>query len=105
MTVGHALRTLGRTTFGNIASRVYLGVVVACVLAIEASVHVFGNGDYGLALVWPILLTWPWFFGVDQLLEAVDAAWVGYLTIALSALLQALAIGALTRLVRRLSAS
>ncbi|MDH6225301.1 MULTISPECIES: hypothetical protein [Streptomyces] len=104
MTVGQALRTLGRTTFGNIASRAYLGVVVGCVLAVEAAVHVFGDGDYGFALIWPILLTWPSFFLVEPLLGPVGTAWTPYLVIALAALLQALAIGALVRLVRRLSA-
>ncbi|NYV76947.1 SCO4225 family membrane protein [Streptomyces sp. UH6] len=105
MTVGHILRTLGRMTFGNLASRIYLGVVAGSVLALEVAVHGFGNGDYGFGLVYPMLLTSPAFFLVAPLFPWTDAAWAPYLTIALAALLQSLAIGALVRLVRRLSSS
>ncbi|MET9774690.1 hypothetical protein ABZ023_10565 [Streptomyces sp. NPDC006367] len=98
------IRTLTRLALTNRASAVYLALVGAAVLVAVADT-LFGSGpDASLIWVWPALATFPAFGFVVWLGEAGwggDApAWFLVGGIALSALVQSLALGAMLEALR-----
>jgi hypothetical protein len=98
------VRTLTRLTFANRASAVYLALVGAAV-ALAVADSLFGAGpDASLAWVWPALATFPAFGFVVWLGEAAwggdSPAWFLVGGIALSALVQSLALGAMLEALR-----
>ncbi|WP_046729872.1 SCO4225 family membrane protein [Streptomyces humi] len=97
------VRTLLRLTLGNRVSVAYLALV-AFVIA-KAMADPVASGDPASAWPWPPLVTFPAFLLVGALgRTAWDPAempnWFFVATVVVSALLQALALGALHRAVR-----
>ncbi|MEU6059401.1 hypothetical protein [Streptomyces sp. NPDC047097] len=96
-------RTLTRLTFANPASAIYL-TLVAGSLATATAVTLF-SADPGFVWVWPALFTLPFSTLVVMTGDAVWAAegapaWFLVGGLAVSALVQALALGALWQAVR-----
>lgn len=98
------MRTLTRLTFANRFSAVYLALVGGA-MAVAAAQPLFAPGpDASLIWVWPALFTFPAFGFVAWLGEAAwsgdDPAWFLIGGIVLSALVQSLALGAASQLLR-----
>ncbi|MER8000808.1 hypothetical protein [Streptomyces sp. NPDC095613] len=99
------LTGLARLTFGNRASQVYLGLVVAVAVWVGIDTLFVAHEDASLAGVWLGFLAAPTFFafylGGDLLGEAVaESSPFFYSALVLSVLIQAAAIGAFVRLLR-----
>ncbi|MEU9455661.1 hypothetical protein [Streptomyces sp. NPDC048277] len=97
------VRTLVRLTVANRLSAAYLALVALVV--VKAAIDSGQDPDPGYAWAWPPLVTFPAFLLVGALCRtAWDPArtpdWFFVSTIVVSALLQALALGALGRAVR-----
>lgn len=94
-------RTLFRLTFANAASAAYLGLVGASVV-FEVAALLFA--DPGLVGVWPFLLTAPTSLVATGAVGAVwgmDAPyWYLIIGVAISALVQSFALGALLEALR-----
>ncbi|WP_442818661.1 SCO4225 family membrane protein [Streptomyces sp. NBC_01320] len=100
------LRALARLTFGNPASLIYLGVVLATAVFVAVDTLFVQHEDASFAGVWLFLLAAPtvFVFFVGSTLWGADAAgpaWFVYLALVVSVLVQALALGWFVRLVRR----
>ncbi|MEV0495352.1 SCO4225 family membrane protein [Streptomyces atratus] len=100
------LRALARLTFGNPASLIYLGVVLATAVFVAVDTLFISHEDASFAGVWLFLLAAPtvFVFFVAGTLWGTDAAgpaWFVYLALVVSVLVQALALGWFVRLVRR----
>ncbi|MFI6062921.1 SCO4225 family membrane protein [Streptomyces sp. NPDC051286] len=100
------LRALARMTFGNAASLVYLGVVLATAVFVAVDTVFVPHEDASFAGVWLFLLAAPtvFVFFVGSTLWGADAAgpaWFVYLALVVSVLVQALALGWFLQLVRR----
>ena len=99
------LRTLARLTFGNAASLIYLGVVLATAVFVAVDTLLVPHEDASFAGVWLFLLAAPtvFVFFVGSELWGADAAgpaWFIYLALVVSVLVQAFALGWFVRLVR-----
>ncbi|WP_330239611.1 SCO4225 family membrane protein [Streptomyces sp. NBC_00525] len=95
-------RALLRLTFGNPASAIYLGIVAATVVFEVAAATI---GDPGIVGIWTFLVTAPaslLFAMLGEAIWGIDDTSVWYLVagVALSALIQAFVLGALTETVR-----
>jgi hypothetical protein len=100
------LRALARLAFGNPASLIYLGVVLATAVFVAVDTLFVPHEDASFAGVWLFLLAAPtvFVFFVGSTLWGGDAtgpAWFVYLALVVSVLVQALALGWFVRLVRR----
>ncbi|WP_069174009.1 SCO4225 family membrane protein [Streptomyces griseus] len=99
------LRTLARLTFGNTASRVYLGLVVAVALFVTVDTLFVAHEDASFAGVWLFFLAAPtvFVFFVGTSLAGAETggpAWFVYLGLIVSVLVQACALGWFSRLLR-----
>ncbi|RPK72846.1 MULTISPECIES: SCO4225 family membrane protein [Streptomyces] len=99
------LRTLARLTFGNTASRIYLGLVLAAAVFVAADTLFVSHDDASFAGVWVFFLAAPTVFafvvgGSMAGAEAGGPAWFLYLALVVSVLVQACALGWFTRLLR-----
>lgn len=99
------LRTLARLTFGNTASRIYLGLVLATVVFVAVDTLFVSHDDASFAGVWVFFLAAPTVFAflLGSSMTGADAAgpaWFTYLALVVSVLVQACALGWFTQLVR-----
>ncbi|MFG3137754.1 SCO4225 family membrane protein [Streptomyces sp. NPDC048211] len=99
------VRTLARLTFGNAASRIYLGVVAATTVFVTMDTLFVTHEDASFAGVWLFLLAAPTVFvflvGSSTLgAEALGPDWFVYLALVVSVLVQSLALGWFARLLR-----
>lgn len=99
------LRALMRLTFGNFASLIYLGLILAAAVFVTVNTLLVAHEDASFAGVWLFLLAAPTvfvFFIGSALWGAEDAgpAWFVYLALAMSVLLQSFALGWFVRLMR-----
>ncbi|MFD4032967.1 SCO4225 family membrane protein [Streptomyces sp. NPDC058637] len=100
------LRTTARLTFGNAASRIYLGLVLAAVVFVAVDTLFVAHDDASFAGVWVFFLAAPTVFlflvgGSMAGAESGGPAWFVYLALIVSVLAQACALGWFARLVRR----
>ncbi|WP_406388150.1 SCO4225 family membrane protein [Streptomyces sp. NBC_00887] len=100
------LRTLARLTFGNTASRIYLGLVLAATVFVAVDTLFVAHEDASFAGVWVFFLAAPtvFVFLVGSSMAGADTggpAWFVYLALIVSVLVQACALGWFARLVRR----
>ncbi|MCX5345315.1 SCO4225 family membrane protein [Streptomyces atratus] len=99
------VRTLARLTFGNAASLIYLGLVLAAAVFVTVDTLFVAHEDASFAGVWLFLLAAPtvFVFFIGSALwgaAAAGPAWFVYLALVVSVLLQSLALGWFVRLVR-----
>lgn len=99
------LRSVARLTFGNPVSLVYLTVVAATAVFVTVDTLFVPHDDASLAGVWLFLLAAPTVFlffigGAWWGAEAAGPSWFMYLALTVSVLVQALALGWFTRLIR-----
>ncbi|WP_330451560.1 MULTISPECIES: SCO4225 family membrane protein [unclassified Streptomyces] len=99
------IRTLARLTFGNTASLIYLGAVVAAAVFVTVDTLLVTHEDASLAGVWLFLLAAPTVFlfllgGSMAGAESFGPAWFMYLALTVSVLVQSLALGWFVRFVR-----
>ncbi|MEU1127979.1 hypothetical protein ABZ371_31445 [Streptomyces sp. NPDC005899] len=92
------LRTPARLTFGNTASRVYLGLVAAAALFVAVDTLFVTHDDASFAGVWLFFLAAPTVFafllgGSAAGADASGPAWFVYLALIVSVLVQACALG------------
>ncbi|MFI8002989.1 SCO4225 family membrane protein [Streptomyces sp. NPDC086010] len=100
------LGTLARLTFGNTASRIYLGLVLAVTVFVAVDTLFVTHDDASFAGVWLFLLAAPTVFAffLGSSLAGADTAgpaWFVYLALVVSVLVQACALGWFSRLVHR----
>ncbi|MGZ2357190.1 hypothetical protein LRE75_10960 [Streptomyces sp. 372A] len=98
-------RALVRLTFGNAASLLYLGAVVAAAVLVAADTLFIAHEDASFAGVWLFLLAAPAVFvfllGSSAAgAESFGPAWFMYLALTVSVLVQSLALGWFVQLVR-----
>lgn len=99
------LRTAARLTFGNTASRIYLGLVLAVALFVAVDTLFVSHDDASFAGVWLFFLTAPtvFVFLLGSSMTGADAGgpiWFVYLALIVSVLVQAFALGWFSRLLR-----
>ncbi|WPW33354.1 hypothetical protein P6B95_07460 [Streptomyces atratus] len=99
------VRTLARLTFGNTASLIYLGLVLAAAVFVSVDILFVAHEDTSFAGVWLFLLAAPtvFVFFIGSALwgaEAAGPAWFVHLALVVSVVLQSLALGWCVRLVR-----
>ncbi|MER6101650.1 hypothetical protein ABT115_04705 [Streptomyces sp. NPDC001832] len=99
------LRALMRLTFGNFASLIYLGLVLAAAVFVTVDTLFVAHEDASFAGVWLFFLAAPtvFVFFIGSSLwgaEAAGPAWSVYLALAMSVLLQSFALGWFLRLIR-----
>ncbi|MFD3610850.1 SCO4225 family membrane protein [Streptomyces atroolivaceus] len=99
------LRTLIRLTFGNTASRIYLGLVLAAAVFVAVDTLFVSHDDASFAGVWLFFLAAPTVFlfllgGAMTGADTAGPAWFVYLSLVVSVLVQACALGWFSRLVR-----
>ena len=99
------LRTLARLTFGNTASRIYLGLVLAAAVFVAVDTLFVAHDDASFAGVWVFFLAAPAVFvfllgSSTAGAEAGGPAWFMYLGLVVSVLVQACALGWFSRLLR-----
>ncbi|MEV3928944.1 MULTISPECIES: SCO4225 family membrane protein [unclassified Streptomyces] len=99
------LRALARLTFGNTASRIYLGLVLAVSVFVAVDTLFVSHDDASFAGVWVFLLAAPtvFLFLLGSSMAGADAggpAWFVYLALVVSVLAQACALGWFARLLR-----
>ncbi|MEV6162741.1 hypothetical protein AB0L71_12590 [Streptomyces sp. NPDC052052] len=100
------LRTLARLTFGNAASVIYLGAVLATAVFVTVDTLFVAHQDASFAGVWLFFLAAPtvFVFFVGESLWGTDTAgpaWLTCVALVVSVLVQALALGWFARLLRR----
>ncbi|MFI2781167.1 SCO4225 family membrane protein [Streptomyces sp. ALB3] len=100
---GKQLRTLVRLTFGNAASRIYLGLVLAVAVLVAVDTLFVSHDDASLSGVWLFLLAAPTVvvFLVGGSMAGADAggpAWFLHAALVVSVLVQACALGWFSRL-------
>ncbi|MEU6117778.1 hypothetical protein ABZ840_24915 [Streptomyces sp. NPDC047117] len=96
------LRDVGRLTFGNPVSRVYLALFAAAVVFAVVDSLFVGRPDASMSGVWAALLTSPtlfplWFAGDALWPDAGAPAWYTVTTLGVAALLNALLLGLVHR--------
>lgn len=99
------VRALARLTFGNAASLVYLGVVVATTVFVAVDTLFVFHEDASFAGVWLFFLAAPTVFvfllGSSMLgAETLGPDWFVYLALVVSVLVQSLALGWFARVLR-----
>ncbi|MET9595541.1 hypothetical protein ABZY45_32140 [Streptomyces sp. NPDC006516] len=99
------LRTAARLTFGNTASRIYLGLVLAVAAFVAVDTLFVSHEDASLAGVWLFFMAAPtvFVFLIGSSLASADAggaAWFVHLALVLSVLAQAWALGWFSQLLR-----
>ncbi|MEV2246676.1 hypothetical protein [Streptomyces sp. NPDC049970] len=99
------LGTLAQLTFGNAASRIYLGLVLAVAVFVAVDTLFVAHEDASFAGVWLFFLAAPtvFLFLLGSSMAGADAAgpaWFTYLALIVSVLVQACALGWFSRLVR-----
>ncbi|MET7368251.1 hypothetical protein ABZS61_20800 [Streptomyces sp. NPDC005566] len=100
------LRALARLTFGNAASLIYLGLVLATTVFVAVDTLFVAHEDASFAGVWVFFLAAPtvFVFLLGSSVVGADTggpAWFVYLALVVSVLVQACALGWFARLVRR----
>ncbi|MEU0137344.1 hypothetical protein ABZ172_25435 [Streptomyces sp. NPDC006296] len=100
------LRALARLTFGNTASRIYLGLVLAVAVFVTVDTVFVTHDDASFAGVWLFFLAAPTVFAflLGSSMAGADAggpAWFVYLALVVSVLVQACALGWFSRLLQR----
>ncbi|MFB4426427.1 SCO4225 family membrane protein [Streptomyces sp. QL37] len=103
VTDNRRLRTLARLTFGNTASRIYLGLVLAASVFVAVDTLFVSHDDASFAGVWVFFLAAPTVFAflLGGSMAGADAggpAWFTYLALVVSVLVQACALGWFSRL-------
>ncbi|MFJ4923233.1 SCO4225 family membrane protein [Streptomyces sp. NPDC088725] len=99
------LTALARLTFGNRASQIYLGLVVAAAVLVAVDTLFVHHEDASFAGVWLFFLAAPtvflFFAGGGLLGDAIagSSAYL-YIGLVLSVLIQSAALGAFVRLLR-----
>ncbi|MFG2593840.1 SCO4225 family membrane protein [Streptomyces sp. NPDC048438] len=106
VTNNRQLRTLARLTFGNTASRIYLGLVLAASVFVAVDTLFVSHEDASFAGVWVFFLAAPtvFVFLLGSSMAGADAggpAWFIYLALVVSVLVQACALGWFSRLLLR----
>ncbi|HET6856338.1 MAG TPA: hypothetical protein VFH94_04485 [Streptomyces sp.] len=101
----HRLHDLARLTFGNRASQVYLGLVAAIAVFVAVDTLFVTHEDASLAGVWLFTVAAPTAFvfliaGTVVEPGVIESTSFMILTIALSVLIQSLALGLFARLLR-----
>ncbi|MEU8709231.1 hypothetical protein [Streptomyces sp. NPDC048565] len=99
------LRTAARLTFGNTASRIYLGLVLAAVVFVAVDMLFVTHEDASFSGVWVFFLAAPtvFVFLMGSSMAGADSggpAWFIYLALLVSVLVQAFALGWFSQLVR-----
>ncbi|MFE4452169.1 SCO4225 family membrane protein [Streptomyces sp. NPDC056796] len=99
------LRTLTRLTFGNTASRIYLGLVLAVAVFVAVDALFVSHDDASFAGVWLFFLAAPtvFVFFLGSSMAGADTggpAWFVYLALVVSVLVQACALGWFSQLIR-----
>lgn len=99
------VRGLIRLTFGNAASLIYLGVVLATTVFVAVDTLFVSHEDASFAGVWLFLLAAPTVFvflvGSSMLgAESMGPDWFVYVALVVSVLVQSLALGWFARLMR-----
>ncbi|MBM7439717.1 SCO4225 family membrane protein [Streptomyces sp. HB132] len=99
------LREVARLTFGNTASRIYLGLVLAVAVFVAVDTMYVSHDDASLAGVWVFFLAAPTVFAflIGSSIAGADAggpAWFVYLALVVSVLVQACALGWFSQLFR-----
>jgi len=99
------LRTAARFTFGNTASRIYLGLVLAVAAFVAVDILFVPHEDASFAGVWLFFMAAPTVFAflLGSSLASPDAgvpAWFVHLALVLSVLVQAWALGWFSQLLR-----
>ncbi|MFJ6850801.1 SCO4225 family membrane protein [Streptomyces sp. NPDC091271] len=105
-TYNRRLRTLARLTFGNTASRVYLGLVLAAAVFVAVDTLLVSHDDASFAGVWVFFLAAPtvFVFLLGSSMAGPDTggpAWFTYLALVVSVLVQACALGWFSQLLLR----
>ncbi|MFB8027171.1 SCO4225 family membrane protein [Streptomyces sp. NPDC056465] len=105
VTNARRLRALARLTFGNNASRIYLGLVLAVSVFVAVDTVFVSHDDASFAGVWVFLLAAPtvFLFLLGSSMTGADTggpAWFTYLALVVSVLVQAGALGWFARLLR-----
>ncbi|MFJ9057899.1 hypothetical protein OHB07_03555 [Streptomyces sp. NBC_00111] len=105
VTIARQLRALARLTYGNTASRVYLGLVLAVSVFVAVDTLFVSTDDASFAGVWVFLLAAPtvFLFLLGSSVAGADAggpAWFVYLALVVSVLVQACALGWFAGLLR-----
>lgn len=100
------LRAAMRLTFGNPASLIYLGLVLAAAVFVTVDTLFVAHEDASFAGVWLLFLAAPtvFLFLMGSSVAGGDAggpAWFMVVALIVSVLVQAFALGWFTRLVRR----
>lgn len=104
---GSPLASIARLAFGNVASRIYLGIVAATMAFVIVDTLFADHPDASLAGVWMFFATAPTSFFllllpvVGETPGAGVAAVVLFATVIVSAVLQAIVIGLVHRAVTR----
>ncbi|MEU2679327.1 hypothetical protein ABZ638_20825 [Streptomyces sp. NPDC007107] len=106
VTDNQRLRTAARLTFGNTASRIYLGLVLAVAVFVAVDTLFVSHEDASFAGVWLFFLAAPtvFVFLLGSSMTGADSggpAWFTYLALVVSVLVQAWALGWFSRLLRR----
>ncbi|MFF1922927.1 SCO4225 family membrane protein [Streptomyces sp. NPDC058221] len=99
------LRAVARLTFGNTASRIYLGVVAATAVFVAVDTLFVAHEDASFAGVWLFFLAAPTVFaflagGSVWGADAPGPDWFVYLALVVSVLVQSFALGWFVRLLR-----
>ncbi|MFD6276204.1 SCO4225 family membrane protein [Streptomyces sp. NPDC060209] len=105
LTNSRRLRTLARLTFGNTTSRIYLGLVLAVTVFVAVDTLFVSHEDASFAGVWLFFLAAPtvFVFLLGSSMAGADAGgptWFVYLSLVVSVLVQACALGWFQRLLR-----
>ncbi|MDF6022671.1 hypothetical protein [Streptomyces sp. JH34] len=105
LSISRHLRTPARLTFGNTASRIYLGLVLAVAVFVAVDTLFVSHDDASFAGVWLFFLAAPtvFVFLLGSAMAGADAggpAWFVYLALVVSVLVQACALGWFSRLVQ-----
>ncbi|MFD8343905.1 SCO4225 family membrane protein [[Kitasatospora] papulosa] len=103
--IARHLRASARLTFGNTASRIYLGLVLAVAVFVAVDTLFVSHDDASFAGVWLFFLAAPAVFAflLGSSMAGADAggpAWFVHLALVVSVLVQACALGWFSRLVR-----
>ncbi|MEU9059609.1 hypothetical protein AB0D13_12240 [Streptomyces sp. NPDC048430] len=106
VTNSRRLCTPARLTFGNTASRIYLGLVLAASVFVAVDTLFVSQDDASFAGVWVFFLAAPtvFVFLLGSSMAGADAggpAWFTYLALVVSVLVQACALGWFSRLLLR----
>ncbi|MFE5244269.1 MULTISPECIES: SCO4225 family membrane protein [unclassified Streptomyces] len=104
VTARQRLHATARLTFGNAASRIYLGLVLAVAVFVAVDTLFVSHDDASFAGVWLFFLAAPtvFVFLLGGSMAGADSgpAWFLYLSLVVSVLVQACALGWFSRLLR-----